>query len=282
VRRVAVSAAIVLVAALAGPGAAPARSAAGPPAGFFGVVPQAAPGESDLARMEGTVETLRLPVYWFQCEPRPGEYEFGALDAEIGAAAAHGIRVLPFVYGRPAWLGAQASRPPLGGRAMAAWKRFLRVVVDRYGPGGAFWRDRGRALPIRRWQIWNEPNFRLFWTPRVSPRGYARLLHAAATTIRAADPGAKIVLAGVAPVGAGMKTWVFIRRLLRAPGARRDFDFAAVHPYSATLGQLDYQMRQVRAALAAGGAGAAPLLVTELGVASQGSFPSTFVEGPLG
>jgi hypothetical protein len=261
---------------------APAAGAAKPPPGFFGIVPQAPVSGAGLDRMQGTVETLRLPVFWFECEPRRGEYDFATVDAAVGAAAERGIRVLPFVYGTPKWLEPQHSLAPHGARELRLWKGFLRVLVRRYGPRGSFWQGRAEKLPVRRWQIWNEPNFRLFWAPKIEPAAYARLLHAAATTIRRADPGAKIVLAGIAPVGAGMKTWDFMRRLLRVPGVRRDFDFAAVHPYSATIPELDYQLEKVRAAMVAGEAGRKPLLVTEFGVASQGDYPSAFVVGELG
>lgn len=258
----------------------PSAPAAAPPPGFFGVVPQAPLGAADLGRMEGVVETLRMPIFWSECEPAPGRYDFHGVDGEIGAAAAHGLTLMPFVYGRPEWLGKQ-NHPPLGSRAMTAWKRFLRVLVGRYGPHGSFWLGKAKR-PIRRWQIWNEPNFRLSWEPQVSPRGYAKLLHASARAIRAADHGAKIVLAGIAPVGAGEKTWVFMRRLLRVPGVRGDFDFAAVHPYSATIPELDYQLEKVRQAMVAGGAGRKPLIVTEFGVASGGGYPSAFVVGTRG
>jgi hypothetical protein len=260
--------------------AAPQATAEAPP-GFFGIVPQAMPSASDFDRMAKSVETLRLPIFWFECEPGRGEYEFASVDHEIGAAAERGIRVLPFVYGTPSWLGRQ-EKAPLEGDALARWKGFLRVLVARYGPRGSFWKGREHREPIRRWQIWNEPNFRLYWAPKIEPAGYAKLLHASATAIRKADPGAKIVLAGVAPVGYGMKTWVFMRQLLRVPGVLRDFDFAAVHPYSATIPELDYQLEKVRDAMVAGGAGRKPLLVTEFGVASHGDYPSAFVVGEEG
>lgn len=262
-------------------GAAPAAGQAKLPAGFFGVVPQAIPSAGDFARMQGSVETLRMPIFWFECEPQRGEYDFANVDAEIGAAAERGIRVLPFVYGTPAWLGRQ-ERPPLGGAGLARWRGFLRVLVARYGPHGSFWHGRPHRAPILRWQIWNEPNFRLYWAPKIEPAGYAKLLRASATAIREADPRAKIVLAGVAPVGYGMKTWVFMRRLLRVPGVRQDFDLAAVHPYSATIPELDYQLEKVRAAMVAGGAGRKPLLVSEFGVASGGDYPSAFIVGEAG
>jgi hypothetical protein len=137
-------------------------------------------------------------------------------------------------------------------------------------------------MPIRLWQVWNEPNFVVFWKPHPNPLAYARLLRVSARVIRRADRRAKIVLAGVAPVGAGIKTWVFLRRLFRVPGIRDDFDLVALHPYSTTLSELEYQVRKVRQAMAAARLGKLPLLVTELGVASWGSYPSAFVEGSVG
>ncbi|MBS1843751.1 MAG: hypothetical protein JST53_04960 [Actinobacteria bacterium] len=269
-----------------GSGTARAAGSAGAPrhavpAGFFGIVPQAMPSESDFDRMGKSVGTLRMPIFWFECEPGEGEYRFTSVDHEIRAAAERGIRVLPFVYGTPSWLGRQ-EQAPLSGDALARWKGFLRVLVARYGPKGSFWKGRRHREPIRRWQIWNEPNFRLYWAPKIEPTGYAKLLHASATAIRKADPRAEIVLAGIAPVGYGMKTWVFMRRLLRVPGVLRDFDFAALHPYSATIPELDYQLEKVRAAMVAGRAGRKPLIVTEFGVASHGDYPSAFVEGEEG
>jgi hypothetical protein len=284
VRPLAVAAAALIIATFATSAwsMAEAQGAAPPPRGFFGVVPQARPSGVDLERMAGSVETLRIPIYWSKCEPRRGEFDFAEPDAEIAAAAAHGIRVLPFVYGTPSWLAGVEARPPLTPRALAAWEKFLRRLVGRYGPRGSLWKEMAHPEPIRRWQIWNEPNFRLFWAPRVSPPGYAKLLRGSAGAIRAADPGARIVLAGIAPVGAGMKTWIFMKRLLRVPGVRASFDLAALHPYSATMPQLDYQVERVRAAMAAGGAGRKPLIVTEIGVASDGAYPSAFVRGALG
>lgn len=269
--------AAVFVAGAATAVAASARNA--PPPGFFGVVPQAPPTAADLAAMKGVVGTLRIPIYWSECEPAPGEYDFTAVDREIGAAAAHGIWLQPFVYGTPAWLAAEPARPPLGVRARTAWAAFLHVLVRRYGRGGSFWRGRSRRRPVRLWQIWNEPNFVLFWRPWPRPAAYARLLRVSARAIRGADRRARIVLAGVAPVNAGIDTAVFLRRLFRVAGIGRDFELAAIHPYSATLPQLEDQLRRVRRAMAGAGLARRPLLVTEIGVASWGTYPSAFVKG---
>jgi polysaccharide biosynthesis protein PslG len=250
---------------------------------FFGVVPQGPLGAQDFDRMRGVVGTLRIPVYWFRVEPAPGEYDFAELDETVTSAAAAGVRVLPFVYGTPSWLNADPARPPLGSASSErAWTDLLRQLVRRYGPRGEIWAGRGPALPIRRWQIWNEPNFLLFWRPRPSPRGYARLLRISADAIRDEDRGASIVAAGVAPVEGGMSPWGFLREMYQVPGIERDFDIAALHPYSSSLRVLEYEVRRTRRVMAQAGDGDRPLQITELGVASDGRFPNPFDRGIRG
>lgn len=257
---------------------------AGPavPRGFFGVVPQGPLGPRDFKRMRGVVGTLRIPIYWPAVEPRSGDLDFGALDAIVGPAAASGVRVLPFVYGTPSWLATNPARPPLSATARSAWTGFLRALVHRYGPRGDLWADGSGRLPIRRWQVWNEPNFLLFWRPRPSPAGYARLLRASARALRSADPGAQVVAAGLAPVEGGMLPWAFLRKLYDVPGVASSFDLAAVHPYSSSLGGMAYQLRKARQVMAAAGDRAKPLLVSELGVASDSRLPTAFNWGIRG
>jgi polysaccharide biosynthesis protein PslG len=259
-----------------------AGATASVPRGFFGIVPQGPLGTGDYARMRGVIGTLRIPIYWPTVEPRRGDFEFAALDTTVAAAAASGVRVLPFVYGTPDWLESNPARPPLSAAERSAWSGFLRSLVRRYGPRGELWNGAPKALPIRTWQIWNEPNFLLFWRPRPSPSGYARLLRTSARTIRGADRGARIVAAGLAPVEGGMLPWTFLSALYSVPGSRRNFDQVAVHPYSATLGGVVYQVRKARQAMAAAGDGRKPLLVSELGIASNSRLPTSFDWGLKG
>ncbi len=245
-----------------------AASAKPVPARFLGVVPGSELGEADFDRMQGVVGTLRIPFYWYEIEPRPGVYDFARLDAVVGEAADRGIAVLPFVYGSPRWATGGEAMPPLRGKARAAWQSALRRLVRRYGPGSGFWRGRARRLPIRRWQIWNEPNFLLFWRPLPSPHGYAELLKASARAIRAADPGASVIAAGVAPVEGGISPWSFLRGLYRQPGVRDSFDVLALHPYAPHVSWIAIEIRFVRRLMAEAGDARTPLQLTELGVAS--------------
>lgn len=256
--------------------------AAALPRGFLGVVPQGPLAERDWARMQGVVETVRSTFDWGQIEPAPGVWDFAGTDAVVRQAARSGIRVMPLLYGVPDWIAGDSARPPSGERQRARWARFVRRVVDRYGPAGDHWSQRPADLAIRRWQVWNEPNFKLFWQPRPEPRRYVGLLKLTARAIRSRDPGATIVAAGVAPVRGGMSPRDFLREMYSVPGASRAFDFAALHPYSFTIAQLRYQVEEFRAVMGAAGDGAKPLLVSEIGVASAAALPTPFDLGPRG
>ncbi|HSS04285.1 MAG TPA: hypothetical protein VLK89_03725 [Solirubrobacterales bacterium] len=212
-----------------------ASSTAAAPSGFFGITAQSL-SAPDFARMEGIAGTVRVAFDWSQIEPRPGSYDFAATDELVGEAADHRVRVRPYVYGTPRWLTADPAQPPLAtARERTGWAAFLRRLVARYGPGGNFWEGRTRRAPIVAWQIWNEPNFLLFWRPRPAPAGYARLLAISARAIRREDRNASIVTAGVAPVEAGMLPWAFLERMYRVPGVRRSFDAVGLHPYGGSV-----------------------------------------------
>ena len=271
--------ALTLLATLVGTGSV-ARAARPLPRGFFGIVPQGPLLKSDYDRMSGVVGTLRIPVSWSEIEPQAGEYRFAALDETVAGAAAAGVRVLPFVYSTPPWLSADPAHPPIGTpEARRAWSGLLHRLVRRYGPHGAFWQGGQARLPIRRWQIWNEPNYVLFWKPRPSPRGYALLLRISSRAVRAEDPRAQIVTAGVAPVEAGVTPWSFLRRMYRVPGVRRDFDLVGLHPYAPHVVWIAEEIQLVRRAMKDAGDGRKPLLLSEVGVASAGTYPNAFDKG---
>ena len=68
--------------------------------------------------------------------------------------------------------------------------RFCGVLADRY---------KGR---IAAYQVWNEPNLSREWGNRPpDAAGYVGLLKACSDAIRAADPAAIIISAGLAPTG---------------------------------------------------------------------------------
>ena len=90
----------------------------------------------------------------------------------ILAAAKRGLRVLPVLVGSPAWARQDEkvdfSAPTAEGRF--AYAVLCQEFVKRYGPNGTLWAEHPEVtpIPVRQWQIWNEPQGERFWheTPR--------------------------------------------------------------------------------------------------------------------
>jgi hypothetical protein len=163
---------------------------------------------------------------------------------------------------------------------------FAAAAVDRYGPGGSFWRERRelRAQPITTWQIWNEPNLSSFYGPMVDPAGYGALVIAAASAIRAEDPTAQILLGGLTGTKTNrkrMSSAAFLTELYAVPLIADAFDGIAVHPYSRNVQGTLAQVRGARRLAEAHG-DYAGLWITELGWASAGKRRWGLTKSPAG
>lgn len=280
---------------------APLPASAGVPRDFYGVTPINDLSSADIDRMgQARVGVLRLNVLWRTAEPNPGEFDFASLDAVVGQAAANGIRVLPFPYGTPDWVDkdctglseSQCERvPPLATEAArAAWQQFLRTLVGRYAPGGVFWQQNPGipALPIREWQIWNEPSSPTYWQPEPSSSAYAELVKLSSTAIKSVDSGARIVLAGLFGTPQGDLAsknvmWKYLGRLYRAPGIKSAFDAIALHPYSPSLEGIEFQISKALKKIERNNDTKTELLITEIGWGSdppRGDKP--LIKGPEG
>jgi hypothetical protein len=180
---------------------------------------------------------------------------------------------VPFVYGSPSWVSSNFTRPPLeSARDRDAWVAFLKAAVDRYGPQGSFWREvheqsggEVQAVPVRAWQIWNEPNLPNYFDAESPAAAYAKLLRLSHDAITARDPSAEIVLAGMPGYGKPDTAWKFLDELYRQPGFESSFDAVALHPYARTVAQLRLEIEKLRATMVEHGAANSPLWLTELG-----------------
>ena len=127
------------------------------------------------------------------------------------------------------------------------------------------------AMPLRTWQIWNEPNITRYWSKQPFAGTYVRLLRAARTAIKAADPGAHIVLCGLANF-----SWIALRAIYRA-GGHGLFDIGAVHPFTSTPRLAVKIVRYNRIVMRKNGDGRKPIMVTELTWSSaKGKTRNTF------
>ncbi|HEX6117023.1 MAG TPA: hypothetical protein VFY99_07970, partial [Solirubrobacterales bacterium] len=165
----------------------------------------------------------------------------------------------------------------------AAWRDLLDDLVRRYGPAGEFWAANPGVpkTPIDAWQISNEPNSRMFWKPAPSPPEYADLLRMSSEAIKAADPGAAVVLAGMfGTPQSGIHAWDFLEDVYAVPGAAASFDAYALHPYAPNLRGLEAQVELVRKVVRANGDKRIPLLVTEIGWPTAGPEGYNLVKSP--
>jgi hypothetical protein len=185
------------------------------------------------------IGVFRGGLSWAQTEDPAGHYVFAAFDELVSELARHHIRFLPVLLDPPRWRSTQPAAgtplgmyPPAHPAQFAAWAA---VCVRRYGPHGSFWRANPALpyLPVRAWEVWNEPNIASFWAPRPNARAYVSLLRATARAIRRVDRHATIVTAGMPFAGNGDET-AFVRQLYRA-GARSAFNVLALHTYARTV-----------------------------------------------
>ncbi len=196
-------------------------------------------------------------------DPDDPAYDWAPQDAAVRSAVAAGLTPLltiahapPYAEAPRRWrfaaAGSWAPRPSeLAAFATAVARRYSGTWPDPARPG--------MVLPrVSAFQAWNEPNLPRYLSPQWVVRGgrwvpwapahYRRMLNAFATAVRAVQPGATIVAAGLAPDGeggdgAGRMTPVrFLRALLclgPPPGGgpvacpeQPDFDVLAFHPLS--------------------------------------------------
>jgi hypothetical protein len=233
------------------------------------------------------VELLRETFDWATIEPSRGHYDFTPYDSFMAATARAGLQVLPIVFGRPRF---EPAQKPAGGRLTATttspparlsdFAQFAATLVRRYGPGGAFWRANPK-LPvhaIHSWQIWNEPNLPVYWAGKPSAAGYVAMLATAARAIRAVDPSAEIVTAGIPDSTLGIALGPYVSEMLAA-GARGTFDTLAINPYASSTAGVLAATASVRSELDQAGLKQTPIWLTEIGWASGGP-PSGFTVGP--
>ena len=265
-----------------------------PPRSFFGVDPQEPPSEEDARYMRaGGIDSVRWPLPWSGSQPEAGgEYSWASFDPVVEAAAKQQLRVLPFIYSTPAWLGESTELPVENERQRRSWRRFLVAAVERYGPNGSFWREHESGAeklpktPIREWQIWNEANFFYFAKP-VAPQHYARLVQESHRALSEADPGAKLILSGLfadpkqEPPKA-MDATRFLQGVYETEGISEDFDGIALHPYARDTSRLEELVTEFRAVPEENGDAGVPLYITEMGWGSQSESEVSFEKGPEG
>ena len=129
---------------------------------------------------------------WSDLEPQPGRWDWRQADRIVGEVADRGLSLIVRLGQVPSW-ARKADRklahdaPP---EDISRWSDYCSIVAQRY---------KGK---VAAYQIWNEPNLSREWgDQQPEPAAYVTLLAACSEAIRAEDPTAILVSAGLAPTG---------------------------------------------------------------------------------
>jgi hypothetical protein len=214
------------------------------------------------------VGLIRQVFDWATVETSPGHYDFGVYDSYVREAAANGIAILSVLHNPPDFYRRSSARGWCPPPQLSSMAEYARAAVRRYGPNGSLWRENPGApsLPIRSWQIWNEPNLGIYWCNRPNPREYASMLRVVGQAIKSEDPGAEIVTAGLpdSKLKSAMPLDRFIKRLYRARG-KRYFDTLAINSYAKDNRQLSGLLKRIRRHMNRNRDRRAGIWVTEIG-----------------
>ncbi len=163
---------------------------------------------------------LRQNMRWNRVEPNDDDWRFERYTTQVTTAAALGIPVLPQVGYDVGWAKAGEGDSSLVPEEYAEYT--ARVAAEF-----CWW--------IKDYECWNEQNITRFWEPRPDPFHYGLLLKAAYPAIKAACPGARVSIGGLASYDdVDLATrWGFLRKLHEAhPDIADYFDVLSLHPYT--------------------------------------------------
>lgn len=272
-------AAVVAIAVLAVPASA---SAAAVPKNFIGMIADdvfAGDAAYRAAQLQGHLDAgvglERYPFAWNTIEKSPGQFDFSYHDAYVAELAKRGLDLLPILVYSPAF----RSSAPAGDANPTKWPpknpadlgAFATAAIKRYGPAGTFWTERPDVpkRPIRAWQVWNEPNIPSYYPGGPEPAEYVKLLKATSSAIKAADPGATVVAAGMSQSSSGIPLLRFVEEMEKG-GAAPAYDAMAVHAYAVDDDGAMQRVQGVRNVMSAYG-DSKPIWVTEVGWGTAGT-----------
>lgn len=225
--------------------------------------------DAELARTmdmaaEAGAKMVRFDVSWTFAEPSPGEMNWQPTDRVVEAATRRRLEVLATVTNSPAWAAAgrirHTGRPADPGQFAA----FAGKAAQRY------------AGQVGQYEVWNEPNGRLFFQPDPDPAIYASMVRLTYQAIKQADSKAVVVAGALGATGHGEGVIVPVEYLkqMYAAGVAGSFDALSYHPYDylAPLaggalypGSPTQQMVDMFDVMAANGDGDKPIWITEYG-----------------
>ena len=206
----------------------------------------------------------RTGLYW-EAVDHSG---WGTFDAMYQEMLARGIRPLWVIQAAPCW--AQGDNCKQGSHPSPEhydeFASFAAQAAQRYP----------QALGI---EVWNEPNWKVYWGGDPDPQAYGRMLAEVAPAVHAANPQMPVVMAGLSPHISSEKDAMAYKKFLRrayATGGPQLADAIGIHPYPNRrytqdyLGNVRTHLFRYESVMGQNGDGAKPIWVTETGISTAG------------
>jgi hypothetical protein len=185
-------------------------------------------------------------IYWMSVQPEPEvEYDWGDLHNIVNAAGQNDLHLLVRIDGwRPGagvWaLDTSAAGNNCGQIDYAVRAEFLpqfqAFMQALAAEARAYMISNGYTIQIA-YEIWNEPNLDREWgCLPVDPQAYVDVLASAYDGVKAGDPKALVLTAGLAPTGGlpngqALNDIEFLQQMYATGQLRGKFDAVAIHNY---------------------------------------------------
>lgn len=187
-------------------------------------------GEMDAIAQSG-FKIVRTDLHWANVEKSKGSFDWTPYDKLAESAKSHGLRMLFILdYSNPVYepliefkdekaRSKKNVTAPHHPESVSAYANFARLAAQHFKPYD----------PI--WEIWNEPEWAMFWPPQSDVLAYIALAKASCSAIRSSVADATIIGPAAAKVpSGGTPSPPFLTALL-ASKIGDCFSAISIHPY---------------------------------------------------
>ncbi|MDD5566224.1 MAG: beta-galactosidase [Candidatus Omnitrophica bacterium] len=193
---------------------------------------------------------VRMDFLWSEIEPRQGAFDFSKYDTIVELVAKNGIQILGILHYNTPWAASCSdwNCPPADNSLYA---HYAAKVAGRY-----------KGI-IRYWEVWNEPDSRIYWSNQDGLKSYCSLLKDTYIALKKANPECKVLNGGLA---GGISS---VNRLYDN-GAKDYFDILNIHIFESPLNYkaiaaVKAYPKLARKIMARNGDTGKPIWVTEIG-----------------
>jgi len=154
-----------------------------------------------------------MDFLWQDIEPVPGKHDFVYYDYIVDTLTRHNISILGVLSYHTDWASPE-KRWNVPSSDHAPFLGYCEAVCRRY------------KTRVKFWEIWNEPDSKIYWEPQDGLAEYVKLLRAAYSALKRTDPACSVLNGGLS-AGLGSVHQLYDN------GAKDCFDIMNIHAFEA-------------------------------------------------